>query len=944
MKVRTSQRGSLLVEVIIVTVIFGIIGTGLLATLASSSISAKQGAEYVVASGYIKEGIEAVRSLRDQDWALVTNGTHGLTTTNGYYEFNGTSDTLDGGTYTRTITVEDVYRNGSLSGDIDVSGVLDDNTKRVTVNLAWDVLDGRPQNIDAVFYVTNWAILGWTQTLLSEFNLGNRNSTVVTNSSGGEVVLNTTNDDWSGVAPLYEMDLAGGGDIVSMVVDENADRLYTLASSTGGNDVTLIDISDVTDVTPTVIAGYEANNCFDIEVANGFLYLACNEVSTGAEVIILNGGTLVSVGTIDLPGSFNATAIAVSGNTLIIGQEEDAIIDEVHLYDITNPASPSALGSTDVGQSINDLGASTTHAFAVTDNDSQEVIAIQLSDYTVVDTLDLSGGDNANGIDVVGTNLYVVRDDGADSDFVLVDGSDPSGTGLSVTSSLEVSHNVNDVDIAPSGTWAALATNDNNEELVIVELSGFTIEETGDTSGSDNAQSVVIYGGYTYIGSESNSAEVSVLGVTAGGWGTPTLVGSADKAGNHDGEEIVVVGNRTYLATTNTNSGNELFVYDTTTPSTPVLLGSFNVGATVFGMDVVGNYAYLATSDNSRELDIIDVSTPSSMSRIGSYNASGGRNMLAVDVVGTVAFLGRDQSNQDEIWAIDVSTPSSPSLLDSLSYSSDINDVVVSGNYLYAATDNNSAEMAVFDISNPSAISYVTGVNSGGNNNAETIAITGSLVALGEAGGNELVLIDVSNPLSPGILSETNTGGSTEGSYFADSTTLYLSTVGGNLEAQRWDVGNTSLPAQDMVYDLNGHGSSVSSDGTYAYFATGNDSLELQILGPSTASFTDYVREGTFTSQAFDSGSTSTNWGSIEWTSSGTGTVQFMIRTANSEANLTTARWVGSDGTSSTTYTSSGQSITTDSSATGTQWVQWKVLLSGNSISTPVLQDVTLSY
>jgi hypothetical protein len=136
----------------------------------------------------------------------------------------------------------------------------------------------------------------------------------------------------------------------------------------------------------------------------------------------------------------------------------------------------------------------------------------------------------------------------------------------------------------------------------------------------------------------------------------------------------------------------------------------------------------------------------------------------------------------------------------------------------------------------------------------------------------------------------------------------------------------------------------VSSDGTYAYFATGNDSLELQILGPSTASFTDYVREGTFTSQAFDSGSTSTNWGSIEWTSSGTGTVQFMIRTANSEANLTTARWVGSDGTSSTTYTSSGQSITTDSSATGTQWVQWKVLLSGNSISTPVLQDVTLSY
>ncbi len=146
------QRGQSLLEVVLVTFLFGVLGTGLLATLLSSSVVSSRGIEYSLGTGYIQEGIEAVRSIRDRDWSELTNGTHGLTTAAGYYDFAGTSDSLDNENFIRTITLEDVYRSGSLTGDIAVSGILDAATKRVTVNVTWEVPAGLPKNIDAVFY------------------------------------------------------------------------------------------------------------------------------------------------------------------------------------------------------------------------------------------------------------------------------------------------------------------------------------------------------------------------------------------------------------------------------------------------------------------------------------------------------------------------------------------------------------------------------------------------------------------------------------------------------------------------------------------------------------------------------------------------------------------------------------------------------------------------
>jgi len=36
--------------------------------------------------------------------------------------------------------------------------------------------------------------------------------------------------------------------------------------------------------------------------------------------------------------------------------------------------------------------------------------------------------------------------------------------------------------------------------------------------------------------------------------------------------------------------------------------------------------------------------------------------------------------------------------------------------------------------------------------------------------------------------------------------------------------------------------------------------------------------------------------------------------------------------------------MTTESSATGTQWIQWKVYLSGSGLETPSLEDVSIQF
>lgn len=81
-----------------------------------------------------EEGLEASRSIRNQDYTLLASGTHGITKTNGYWEFQGTNDTSN--SFTREVTIIPIdasttevvtritWGEGSQGGDTELSTIL----------------------------------------------------------------------------------------------------------------------------------------------------------------------------------------------------------------------------------------------------------------------------------------------------------------------------------------------------------------------------------------------------------------------------------------------------------------------------------------------------------------------------------------------------------------------------------------------------------------------------------------------------------------------------------------------------------------------------------------------------------------------------------------------------------------------------------------------------
>jgi len=107
-----------------------------------------------------------------------------------------------------------------------------------------------------------------------------------------------------------------------------------------------------------------------------------------------------------------------------------------------------------------------------------------------------------------------------------------------------------------------------------------------------------------------------------------------------------------------------------------------------------------------------------------------------------------------------------------------------------------------------------------------------------------------------------------------------------------------------------------------------------------------YVTSGTFDSQALDTNSTATIFNYIAWNAVVpiNTTLDFQIRTADTQANLSSATWVGSDGTSGTRFTTSPGLILIDPGSSGTQWIQWRAFFTGNGTATPRIDDVMVNY
>jgi uncharacterized secreted protein with C-terminal beta-propeller domain len=202
----------------------------------------------------------------------------------------------------------------------------------------------------------------------------------------------------------------------------------------------------------------------------------------------------------------------------------------------------------------------------------------------------------------------------------------------------------------------------------------------------------------------------------------PTVIGTFAEGLTGDTRDFDSQGDLLGCLVTKRGRGPELFLLGLQDPVNPTVLGTLDVPEHLNRVVLRNNLAYVATSLNDQELLIVDVSDPASPQVVGGYDTPSGRDAISLAVAGSILFLGTERTvspDLQELHIIDVSNPAAPVLLDSVHLGSDVNDLALEGDLLYAATSDNDRELVVFDVSVPTAVSELGGVDLPGSANAK---------------------------------------------------------------------------------------------------------------------------------------------------------------------------------------------------------------------------------
>lgn len=292
--------------------------------------------------------------------------------------------------------------------------------------------------------------------------------------------------------------------------------------------------------------------------------------------------------------NFNFNAVYVSGNYAYAGTSVDGSGNELRIYDVTNPSSPSLTGSVDVAEDITSLVVVGRYLYLTkTDNNGTcsgtTLTGCEFSIYDVINPASptaIGGADfvdggthySGRGVYVQGKYAYVVRNDSAGTcsgttvtgcEFIIFDISNPFSP--SATNGVSFPQDGDSVFVSGAFAYLGLDTNTGNEFRIynISNPSSISSEVGGIEIGFD-INAIKNYGKYVYLttGISAGTAEVRIVDVS--NTASPSVVGSIETS--IATQDVFVSGKYLYLGM-NTVSGNEFRVYDISGVEAPA--GSF---------------------------------------------------------------------------------------------------------------------------------------------------------------------------------------------------------------------------------------------------------------------------------------------------------------------------------------------------------------------------------
>lgn len=360
------------------------------------------------------EGLEAVRSIRNESFANLTDGTFGLAQSGNKWILSGTSDTT--GSYIRNVQI----------------ATADSTTKSILVTVAWST--PFVSSVSYLIYLTNW--------------------------------LRVVQPVWSTPALSATSDLAGN--LIGNKVAVSGNYAFVVRA-TGSSNFSVIDISN--EAAPTIVFNTTlAGGLTDIYISGNYAYITSDSDTAEFRIVNITTPTAPSVtATFNMSGTTNATSVVVVGTRAYLTRLGTAD-KEFNVINVTNPlVTPTLIGSLDLANSANDIYINGNYAYVATSNTTQELAIINIATPTLpvlVGSLNLAAATTCSSINGVGTAILLGC---ANSTLYAINAATPA---LPVQSGTFAAGGiVNNITLYPTNTLAFIATSSSTLEFQAVDIS-----------------------------------------------------------------------------------------------------------------------------------------------------------------------------------------------------------------------------------------------------------------------------------------------------------------------------------------------------------------------------------------------------------------------------------------------------------------------------------------
>lgn len=202
--------GQILIEVLVAIAIFSIILAATVQLFLGSLEAGLLGNAEIKAAFLLQENLEAIRSVREEDWNNLQNGRFYPSVQDAHWSLVATDsgETVD--QFTRWLEIANVFRDAQ-GQIVESGGQVDPSTKKVTSQVTWEGFI--PRELTTVTYLTRYLDnLTWIQTTKAEFDAGEMDltKTIDPPQDDGEVILEGGCVAGTPEALIYDDELRNG--------------------------------------------------------------------------------------------------------------------------------------------------------------------------------------------------------------------------------------------------------------------------------------------------------------------------------------------------------------------------------------------------------------------------------------------------------------------------------------------------------------------------------------------------------------------------------------------------------------------------------------------------------------------------------------------------------------------------------------------------------------